>query len=434
MRPSPGLLRLLGLWTLLGLVPVWWGALLGPWLAAGALLLAFAGLDARRVSRQTPVHAERTVNPILPVGVWSRVLLKLHNPNAENLSVSVHDYYPQPAEVADLPQQVQISGAGWTEIRYRLRPVERGEHAFGPIQIVLDSPYRLWQRHLFCDCATPLKVYPNFANIAKFTLLTSHNRVSAMGIHKRRRRGEGQDFFQLREYRPSDSLRQIDWKATSRMKKLISKEYQDERNQTLLFLLDCSRRMRALDNDLSHFDHALNAMILLTYVALRQGDAVGVHSFGGPVRWLAPKPGINALNKLINAVYDLQPTVKPPDYAAAAQRLLTRQRKRALVVILTNLRDEDSNDLLAAIRLLARRHVVLIANLRETVLDQALTHPLGDFPQARLYAATCHYLLARDRCQQQLRQQGGVVLDAAPSDLPAAIVNHYLDLKRSGRI
>lgn len=167
---------------------------------------------------------------------------------------------------------------------------------------------------------------------------------------EQRRRGDGQTFLQLREYRIGDSLRQIDWKATARMRKPIARDYQDERNQTVLFLLDCSRRMRAQDDDLSHFDHALNAMILLAYVALRQGDAVGVQSFGGEQRQLAPRSGPGRLTALINAVYDLQPTIDPPDYAEAAQLILKRQRKRALIVLLTNLRDEDQAELRQQLR------------------------------------------------------------------------------------
>ncbi len=103
-------------------------------------------------------------------------------------------------------------------------------------------------------------------------------------------------------------------------------------------------------------------------------------------------------------------------------------------MLLTNLRDEDQDELRPAVALLRRRHLVLIANLREPVLDALLTRPIHDLAQAQAYATTCHYLLRRERVQEELRQQGGIVLDVPPDKLPAAMVNQYLDLKRGGRL
>jgi uncharacterized protein (DUF58 family) len=432
LRPNQRLLWLLLLWTLLALGPLWWPQLTGSWLAAGGLIALLAVFDARLPKPR--ISAERQVANILPVGVWSPVTVQLHNPQQQPLTAIVFDHYPQPADYRGLPRLVTLAGGGHAELKYRIRPLERGELQFGPLQLVLFSPLNLWRINQHLALPQSVRIYPNFANIARFALLAHTNRVAAMGIHQRRRRGEGQNFFQLREYRESDNLRQIDWKATARHRKLISKEYQDERDQPVMFLLDCSRRMRTRDSTLSHFDHALNAMILLSYVALRQGDAVGVHSFGGPGRRLAARKGHAMLNSVINTVYDLQPTLRPPDYSSAANQLMVRQRKRALVVMLTNLRDEDSDDLLPAIRLLSRRHLVLIANLRESVLDEVLEQPVDDFSQARLYAATCHYLAQRERTQDLLRRQGAMILDTKPQDLPVAMVNHYMDLKRSGRL
>jgi uncharacterized protein (DUF58 family) len=137
------------------------------------------------------------------------------------------------------------------------------------------------------------RVFPNFARIAHYTLLATDNRLSQIGILQRRRRGEGMEFQQLRDYRQDDAPRQIDWKASARVGRLISRDYQDERDQQIVFLLDCSARMRARDGDLSHFDHTLNALLLLAYVALRQGDAVGLATFGHPgPRVLPPRKSV----------------------------------------------------------------------------------------------------------------------------------------------
>ncbi|MDQ5910555.1 MAG: hypothetical protein QG599_2652 [Pseudomonadota bacterium] len=435
LSPTPLLLRWLTGWTLLGLAPAFQSELTGYWLLAGGLLLIMAVGDAFRLHLQPPPQVERRMPLALPLGAWQPIRLRFNNPSSQPITLTAFDHYPTAAaDCADLPQSLIVDANGWTELTYRLRPVVRGEWTFAPVQIWLASPQGLWQRDDALGEPATVRVYPDFAAIARYIRLASEQREALMGIHQRRRRGEGQSFHQLREYRIGDSLRQIDWKATARTRKLIAREYQEERQQTVLFLLDCSRRMRAQDNDLSHFDQALNALILLAYIALRQGDAVGVQSFGGEQRWLAPRAGSGRLTPLINAVYDLQPTLGPPDYAEMAHLTLTRQRKRALIVLLTNLRDEDQDDLRPAISLLRRRHLVLIANLREPVLDELLNRPIDDLPQAQLYATVCHYQLQRERVQQELRHLGGMVLDTPPHRLPAAMVNQYLDLKRSGRL
>jgi uncharacterized protein (DUF58 family) len=397
-------------------------------------VLAFAGWDAWTLRSGAAISTERLVPRILPLGVWRDVKLRFVNATDKTYQLTVFDHYPQPAELTGLPQTIQVTACGWTEIVYCMRPLERGEMHFGTLQILLDSRYRLWQRTLKLASPMTVKVYPNFSAIAQYALLTTDHCVTAIGVHKQRRRGEGQDFHQLREYRVGDALRQIDWKATARTRKLIAKEYQEERDQAVVFLLDCSRRMRTSDGPLSHFDHALNAMILLAYVALHQGDAVGVQSFGGDLRWLAPKKGQHFLNALIRSVYDLQPTLHTADYNHAASLLMTRQRKRALLVLLTNLRDEDSAELPAAIRLLNQRHVVLLVNLRERILDDILKSSVESLSQARLYAATCHYLASRGRYWEKIHQQGSLLLDVTPQDLPIALVNQYWSIKRSARL
>lgn len=435
LSPTPLLLRWLTGWTLLGLTPAFQPELTGYWLLAGGLLLIMAVGDACRLHLQPPPHVERRMPPALPLGTWQPIRLRFNNPSRQSITLTAFDHYPTAAaDCADLPQSLTVDANSWAELTYRLRLVVRGEWTFAPVQIWLTSPQGLWQRDDSLGEPATVRIYPDFAAIARYIRLASEQREAVMGIHQRRRRGEGQSFHQLREYRIGDSLRQIDWKATARTRKLIAREYQEERQQTVLFLLDCSRRMRAQDDDLSHFDHALNALILLAYIALRQGDAVGVQSFGGEQRWLAPRAGSGRLTPLINTLYDLQPTLGPPDYAEMAHLTLTRQRKRALIVLLTNLRDEDQDDLRPAISLLRRRHLVLIANLREPVLDELLIQPIHNLPQAQLYATVCHYQLQRERVQQELRHLGGMVLDTLPHRLPAAMVNQYLDLKRSGRL
>ncbi len=246
------------------------------------------------------------------------------------------------------------------------------------------------------------------------------------------RRGEGLDFHQLREYRSGDAMRQIDWHTSARYKRLISKEYQEERDQQIILLLDCGRRMLAQDDTLSHFDHSLNAVLLLAYVALRQGDALGLMTFSGDQRWLAPRKGMNAINLVLKTIYDLQPTLRTSDYLQAMTDLMQKQRKRALVVLISNLRDEDNAELLPAIQLLRKQHLVLLASLQETVIHQVLEQPVNNFNEALRYASTCHYLHQRHQAHDKLKSHRILHLDTTPEKLPVMMVNRYLEIKRSG--
>ncbi|WP_132646140.1 DUF58 domain-containing protein [Pseudomonas aeruginosa] len=212
------------------------------------------------------------------------------------------------------------------------------------------------------------------------------------------------------------------------------RRYLEARGETRVYpLLDCGRRMRSQDGDLSHFDHALNASLLLAYVALRQGDAVGAMTFAGDDRrHLPPGKGSAQLGALLNTVYDLQTSQRPADFPEAVQAVLSRQRRRALVILVTNLRDEDDEELLGAVKRLGRQHRVLVASLREEVLDTLRHEPVARYEQALAYTGTIDYLNARNGLHEKLAAHGVPVLDARPSELGPELISRYLGWKRAG--
>lgn len=434
MRPAPALIAASGLWLILSLVSAIVPTLTPLWLSLGALLAVIALWDVWRIARLAPPLVTRQVSASLAVGVWHAVQLRIRHSGKRTLGLTLFDHLPASVEFQGLPQSTRIDPASQAVLSYRLRPLERGDHAFGPVQVLLRSPFNLWRRSLLIAAPQTIKVYPNFAEVAKYALFATDNRLSQIGIRKYRRRGEGLSFHQLREYRAGDALRQIDWNASARLKKLISREYQDERDQQVIFLIDCGRRMLAKDDALSHFDHALNALLLLSYVALRQGDGVGFLAFAGNQRFLPPRKGASAINAVLNAVYDLQANAHAPDYAQAATDLITRLKKRSLVVILSNLRDEDAEELRPALALLRQKHLVVLASLQESVLNHITQQSVTDFDDALRLAATDIYLEQRRAAHEALKRSGVLLLDVEPAQLPVALVNRYLDIKLSGRL
>ncbi|OEC33593.1 Uncharacterized conserved protein, DUF58 family, contains vWF domain [Pseudomonas cuatrocienegasensis] len=440
MKPSRRLLALLaalfGLALLLGTLDalgqaltslhgLWWGLLL-------SLALA-AGLDAWRLRRLPSPEVSRTLPGNLPLGHWSEVQVHLRHGYAQALRLAVFDHLPATMQHEHLPQQITLRPGEQASLSYRVWPTQRGHFVFALCELLLPSPLGLWQSRRLLAVQDETRVYPDFARLYGAELMAVEDWLSQLGVRQQPRRGLGQAFHQLREYREGDTLRQIDWKATARMRTPITREYQDERDQQIVFLLDGGRRMRSRDGELSHFDHALNAALLLSYVALRQGDAVGLLTFAQQQpRFLPPAKGNGQLNHLLNSVYDLEASQLPADFSAAASQLLARQQRRALVIILSNLRDEDDEELQLAVHRLGRQHRVLVASLREEVLDQVRQAPVEDLDSALSYCGAVDYLNARNALHERLAARQVPVLDARPSELGPALINRYLAWKKAG--
>ena len=336
------------------------------WWAALAALLLLGLLDALWARRQAVPKLSRQLSGNLPLGRWSEVRLHLQHTYRRPVRLTLFDHLPAGMDFEYLPQEVELRPGESTEVGYRVRPLNRGHFVFPRCELELPSPLRLWRQRRYLEARGETRVYPDFARLYGAELMAVDHWLNQIGVRGGQRRGLGLEFHQLREFRDGDTLRQIDWKATARKRTPIAREYQDERDQQILFLLDCGRRMRSQDGDLSHFDHALNASLLLAYVALRQGDAVGAMTFAGDDRrHLPPGKGSAQLGALLNTVYDLQTSQRPADFPEAVQAVLSRQRRRALVILVTNLRDEDDEELLGAVKRLGRQHRVLVASLRD---------------------------------------------------------------------
>jgi len=432
MRPAPALIAGFVLLALLGGAVAFAYAPLSALGFAAAILVAIALLDAEQLRQLQTPRVVREAAQILPLGQRREVGLALHPVDARALRVDVHDGHPAAFHVDGLPRRLDLPANASTRISYAVTANERGAYPFGAIELRLHSRLRLWTQLRQLPAPALVKVYPDFAPLTRLALIGADQASRVLGAHLRRRRGDGTEFHQLREYRQGDSLRQIDWKASQRARKMISRDYREERNQQVMLLLDTGRRMLARDGALSHFDHVLNAGLLLAWIALRQGDAVGLLAHGGEARFVKPARGLGTLDHMLGAVYDLQPQPIATDYLACATELGARQPRRSLVVMITNVRDEDVEDLLVAVRQLRRRHVVIVASLREKALDQARATAPAHFDDALLVGAVALYLEDRRRAHDALRAHGASVLDVDSDALPAALVERYLAIKREG--
>ena len=403
------------------------------WQISVAALLITTVVDRLLSGTRSAVSCVRHHPSTLALGVKSTINLSIKNESSRAVSIVISELAPQELNITTFPSTMKLKHEQIKTIKYSVTPEQRGDIRIEGTQIFVTSVFGLWQLQYTLPVISQLKVFPNFMAISHLALLLQGGNSKQLGIHLLQRRGQGTDFHQMRDYRESDSFRQVDWNATAKSGKLISREFQDERDQQVIFLLDCGRRMRAKDQALSHFDHALNALLLTAFIALRQGDAAGYHTFAGDQRGMKPAKGRLAINTLINQLYTIESSVANSDYIEAAEIITTKRYKRSLVILVTNVHEEDEDDLIIAVKLLSRHHLVLVATLRETILDEAVEQPINSLADALTYAGTINHLNARSRIITRLAIEGVILSDCLPSELPMALVNQYLALKRSGK-
>jgi uncharacterized protein (DUF58 family) len=423
-------------------LPVRFGLLLA--LGVVVILLLLAAADAfasRRLWRHSSPRLRRRLPPAFAIGVKRTLHVAVEIEGALAWEGALYDHADPTLTTEGLPLRVSLRGGTAFETAYTVLPTRRGDVVFAPADI------RVRSRWGMCDLLFRLgerevrRVYSDFAQVARYAWLAGDRRLQEIGIKTYSQRGEGTDFKQLSEYRIGDSIRHIDWRATLRQGKPIVREFQDERDQRVLLLVDCGRRMRADDREgavgTTHFDQVLNAVMLLTYVALKQGDAVGVVTFGtrtGDERSAPPQKGVRALHALMGELYDVHPSTAHSDYVTAAEELIRQHRKRSLVIVITNFRGEDGAELAHALRLLRSRHLVLLASLRERAVRDLIEQPLTRGGAAIETASAHVYEQSRRDAFNRLAARDALMVDAEPERLGIELVNRYHAAKRAGLI
>ena len=440
MRPSRTLLLLLLLWVVLGLFAAlanifgWQNAIkinLSFW--SYCVVLGLVALSDYFIARQAPdLKVTRTVDPHLALGVRQRVLVKVSNESAGHQLLWLTDSPSARMQMRGLPVKVRLAPGEHFVVRYHIIPLQRGLAEFGKVCCRIMSPFKLWENNTYYCEPEQARIYPNYKPLFQSSFINSDLLYSDWGVRLSQRRGDGTDFRQLRDFRIGDSLRQIDWKATSRFNRPISREYQEERDQQVIFLLDCGRRMRARDGDISHFDHALNALLLSAFVALRQGDSVGLLSFAGQPRWVPPVKGRLQISHLLDQIYDLDSSLATSDYLEVAQQLMTRQSKRSLIILISSIEPEDRDDLSRAAKMLSRHHLVLVASMRQQAITDTQQAEIVSIEDALKFCGASQQMNKQAAMLANLRSENVIVTDTKPSHMHSALISEYMALKRGG--
>jgi len=408
-----------------------------------ALGVVYAGWDllvSRRAWREAPLRVARDLPGTAVQGKPLTLTVTLVNESRHDWRVHVFDDVDARFVCSGLPRMLDVPARSRVELPYRALPRERGMARFGAVHVRWLSRGGCFEFAQRLGEPQTTRIYPATGAAGGQAWLVTDRRVQRAGSRSHRLRGSGTDFRQLSDYRMGDSLRHIDWKATLRHRRPIVREYQDDRGQCVYFLLDCGRRMRADEGAPgggSHFDQVLGALLHLARVALKEGDEVGAMTFGclpEDRRNIAPRKGAAGFGALMEGLYDVQPGVIHSDYVQAARLLLASHHRRALVIVLTNFRDEDASELGPALGLLRRQHLVMVASLRERVLRELAGQALDEPGAAVSVASSLLFAQSRRDAFQRLSSTEMLAVDAEPHLLAQALVDRYLSVKRAGAL
>ena len=444
MKPGPALAALALGWFFLGaagffsdLVSLVWlftGLSLLPVIIADALVLFFFG---------DRLSVKRFIASSLAQDVSSAVKLEVSRGERGFLPSRIHlwDLYPPSMESAAFPAALDrklllLRGRGKPLVfEYTLLPRERGQWFFRGVELLLSSPLRLWRFKVFKPCESRGRTYPDFKKIKAAAGAELRGLLERTGVKHIRMRGQGMEFRSLRDYQEGDSIRAVDWRATSRRRKVIIREYQEEQDQQVLFLLDSGYRLNRLDDKgRLQFDSALEAVLLLSWVSLKHGDSVGIGSFGSFSRWISPRKGISSFQVLMNGLYDLSSAPFPSSPFSALEEALARLKRRTFIVLISNFREEDGESLSWILRRVERRHLLLLVSLKEKESeDLASRQPLGS-EEALETAAAFSYLASRRELYKTWEHSGLLTMESSAADLSSALINRYLSVKRSGKL
>jgi uncharacterized protein (DUF58 family) len=399
-----------------------------------AAVVAITLFDYMRLPHARHLQVERSAPDSIGLGDPSELTYRIRSDWLWPVRARLYDVYPAGISVEREDAELQIDGVKELSLTVPMTGVTRGRQSFGDVALRVTTPLGLLVRFIRQATTNDIVVVPSLANVRRFRILAIQHRLSEAGVRALKQRGEGSAFAGLRDYVPGDDPRMLDWKATARHGRFITRELTVERSQVVITLIDCGRAMTQLAGSFTRFEHVLSSALLLSDVASTGGDRVGLIAFDDQIRaFVPPQRGANALRALRTTMSGLDATLTEPDYASAFRLLATRQRRRALVVFFTDVIDERAaRQFVAYAGRAAMRHaVVVVAIQNEALLDAARPSTSGSLALYRSAAAE-ELVRERDEALARMRRAGITVLDVAPSRMAAAVVNRYLEIKSRG--
>lgn len=400
-------------------------------LAVDLALPAIALIDYFLIPGPRVLRVEREMGRIASLDQLHPVSLHISNLSNGQILAWMKDDIPAPCEATPLEFILRLEPRSRTSVHYELLPRRRGAFEMEKVFVRVRSPWGFWRRVIELPVQNALHVYPNMKQLSEYAILARTNRLSLMGVRRTRKVGGENEFERLRDYTQDDNYKFIDWRTTARRNKLTVRDFQTSQSQRIIFLLDCGRLIANQSSGLTLLDHALNSALMLSYVALRQGDSVGMICFSNKIQsFVPPRGGMNQMNQLLHASFDRFPEMVESRYDEAFYYLSTHVKKRSLVVLITSVIDEvNANQLQSHLGALVGRHLPLGVLLRDHNLFDAVDQRTPDAASTYRAAAAAEILSWRHQVLRDLEHQGVLTLDLFPENMTAPLINSYLSIK-----
>ena len=407
--------------------PALWMGILG----MNALMALVWIWDLASIPRAGWFQAQRVLTKITSDDQWHEAMIRLDVRAPKSVTVTVWEEVPRSVEVAQLPFQCEVNGWERLEVAYKLKPLQRGRHQLTATWVLAQTRAGFWQRQIRLAHESEHHVYPNLRRLESFKLLARSNRENMMGVKKVRKLGGDQEFDRLRDYILGDEYRDIDWRATAKRRQLTVRTYRQEENQNIVVMLDCGRMMTSVENDLSLLDHAINAGLLMSHIALKQGDRVGMVAFASDILSQVPiKGGSGHLKQLIHASYNLFPRHEESHFDHAFLHVKKTFHKRALLILVTHILDQVNADrVVTHLTNLTGKHLPLCVSYQEPALRDVLAQRPTDAASFYQLAAAAQISEWNRKVMSDLKSRGVLVLETEPHMLSAKLINTYLDIK-----
>lgn len=395
------------------------------------LALALVVLDLLTITGPSGIRIERQMLKSASLGSHHDVKMIIENRSGRSKRLVFRDDLPAELKVSPTEHRLQLDTRKRVELEYKLTPTRRGIFRFEKAYFQLVSRLGLWVRGVERSLPGELFVYPDMKQLEEYAVLARTNRLSLIGVRKTRKAGQDNNFERLRDYTQDDNYKHIDWRSTARRNKLTVKQFQTDQSQRIVFLLDCGRLMAAEYRGLSLVDYALNSILMLSYVALHQGDSVGLLCFSDKVESYVPvRGGDSQMNRILHAGFDRFPSLRQSNYNEAFLHFSRNCRKRSLVILMTSIIDDvTASQITGYLSTLRGKHLPLLCLLRDRSVFDYADNP--DMEETVLYrsAAAAQLLIWRNEIIQKLQTAGVLAVDSFPDTLTSPLINQYLEVK-----
>jgi uncharacterized protein (DUF58 family) len=396
----------------------------------GVLLVAWA-IDLARLPRPRQITVERSWASAPGLGCGTQVKLTIHNAASVTIQSRLQDKFPRAWETNAEALRCTVPANGASEVTYTLRPRERGDHVVGPVYLRTQSALQMAERWYAAQAVQSVRVYPNLEAAKRNTIYLTRSRQIELEKRRLRMRGLGREFESLREYQDGDEVRDICWSATARRGKLVTKVFSIERSQAVWIVMDTGRLLRARVGDLSKLDYAADAALCLAQLALYSGDRVGILAYG---RQIKQRVGLGRgpahMRQILDQLAMIQTETPEADHLRAAGSLLNLQKRRSLVVWLTDLAETAMTPevIQSASEIQGRNLVVFVAIGEPQLGSKASARPAAPLEMYETIAAQ-ELVQRREILLARLREQGALAMEVLPGRLSAAVLNQYLHVK-----